>query len=144
MQRMLTALIVLVCLSLVPLVGVAPATVQAECTGEGCDPGGTSCERDARTVPAATAFLSDGYIELRYSPSCGTIWSRVTATTLPQTALQVWLERYDQSGRIYQEGGSSYRWWTAMRVDSRTNGIWYRACGSIRTSSNYNCTAYFD
>jgi hypothetical protein len=48
---------------------------QVTCSGEGCDgldPQPAGCAADAYTVQ--TAVFSDSYVELRYSPTCGTNW----------------------------------------------------------------------
>ena len=58
------------------------------CSGNGCnglDPSTTTCQYDATTVRAIDIFrngtnLKIGYVELRWSNTCGTNWSRVSRT----------------------------------------------------------------
>ena len=144
--------LLLVLLSLLTFPAALPTHVQAGCTTEGCDPGGTSCEADAQTVPGATAYVTDGYIELRYSPSCGMEWARGSTRVwtsngyiYPSRTIDVWLEKQGSSTHIYEESGYSYRRWTRMLHDpDPPNNVKYRACGWINNSSNWNCTAYYD
>jgi len=56
----------------------------ANCNGD--NPQTSGCSADAYTVANATVYIkddisgaNDGKVELRYSPHCGTNWSRVTS-----------------------------------------------------------------
>ncbi len=66
----------------------AGQALRAACSGNGCnniDPATTSCPTGAYTVQTKTIYRNGtttpiGYVELRWSPSCQTNWSRVTRT----------------------------------------------------------------
>src|SRR5689334_13029472 len=56
----------------------AASTAQVTCSGNGCngkDPIATGCAVGAYTVQ--TGVLPDFFVQLRYSPHCGTNWGRV-------------------------------------------------------------------
>ncbi|MFC9068858.1 DUF2690 domain-containing protein [Streptomyces harbinensis] len=62
----------------------ASGTAQAAPSHHGQFPVASGCSSDARTLNSArmrtTGGQDFGYIEMRYSPSCGTQWIRVTST----------------------------------------------------------------
>src|SRR5262245_1467970 len=84
-RRRLAGLAAAASIGLGTLIGLpASPAFAATCSGNGCnglDPIATGCATGAYTV--ASAPMSDPYgtaatIDLRYSPSCGTNWSRLT------------------------------------------------------------------
>jgi hypothetical protein len=76
-----------------------PSLPHATCSGNGCngqDPQTSGCAADAYTVQ--TAVLSSRFVQLRYSPRCGTNWGRVLSR-IGRTHLYVRVQRID--GRSY-------------------------------------------
>ncbi len=82
MSRRSFAILAALAVSLVPatVAQAAPAHVQVTCSGYGCDhldPVATGCSAGSTTVTSA-AIGGVGTVELRWSPTCQTNWSRVT------------------------------------------------------------------
>ena len=109
---------------------------QVTCSTEGCDglnPVTTGCAADAYTVQ--TAVFSDSYVELRYSPTCGTNWGRVTSKVGP-TTLVIRIQRID--GLTYTFSGGNFNYaWSAMVYAPQAKA---RACGGVNVIQG--CTAY--
>ena len=106
------------------------------CSGSGCNglnPATTGCSADAFTVQ--TAVFSNSRVELRYSPTCGTNWGRVTSK-VGATFLVI---RIDRSGGLTYtfSGGNFNSAWVAMVYAPQVAA---RACGGV--SSISGCTAY--
>src|SRR5881275_994214 len=106
------------------------------CSGNGCNglnPATTGCSADAYTVQTAT--FSNSFVELRYSPTCGTNWGRVTSK-VGATFLVI---RIDRSGGLTYtfSGGNFNSAWVAMVYAPQVAA---RACGGV--SSISGCTAY--
>ena len=75
--------------------------VQVTCSGNGCNglnPVTTGCSAGAYTVQ--TAVFSNSYVELRYSPTCGTNWGRVTSKVGEGSAF-----RFTINGRFLSTNG---------------------------------------
>ena len=112
------------------------AHAQVGCSADGCDglnPETEGCAADAYTVQ--TAVFSDSYVELRYSPTCGTNWGRVTSKVGP-TTLFIRTQRID--GLTYTfSGGNFNSAWSAMVYAPQAKA---RACGGVNGISG--CTAY--
>ena len=109
---------------------------QVTCSGEGCDgqnPATTGCSADAYTVQ--TAVFSNSFVELRYSPTCGTNWGRVTSR-VGATFLVI---RIDRSGGLtYTFSGGNFNFaYSAMVYAPKVAA---RACGGVNAISG--CTAY--
>ena len=109
---------------------------QVTCSGEGCDglnPATTGCSADAYTVQ--TAVFSNSFVELRYSPTCGTNWGRVTSR-VGATFLVI---RIDRSGGLtYTFSGGNFNFaYSAMVYAPKVAA---RACGGVNAISG--CTAF--
>jgi hypothetical protein len=106
------------------------------CSGNGCnglDPVPAGCAADAYTVQ--TAVFSNSYVELRYSPRCGTNWGSVWSRVGP-TYLVIRTQRID--GLTYTFAGGNYNYaWSAMVYAPKVAA---RACGGVGSISG--CTAY--
>src|SRR5438105_5919813 len=77
-----------------------------QCSGEGCDglnPATTGCSAGAFTVQ--TAVFSNSFVELRYSPTCGTNWGRVFSKVGP-ASLTIRIQRSD--GLTYTFSGGNF------------------------------------
>src|SRR5438876_9566962 len=86
MTMLLTILIGLSLQGTAHAVSLQQAQPQVACSGRGCDgqdPITTGCDYDAYTVTSQD-INGLGLVELRYSPTCGTNWARVTS--YPSTA----------------------------------------------------------
>src|SRR6266566_8002385 len=110
---------------------------QVTCSGEGCDgqnPATEGCGADAYTVQ--TAVFSNSYVELRYSPACGTNWGRVFSKVGP-TLLVVRIQR-QSDGLTYTFSGGNFNFaFSAMVYAPKVAA---RACGGVNAISG--CTAY--
>lgn len=138
-----TALLVSL-LGMTAFVGVSTAAAhatqrshpQVTCSGNGCNgqnPATTGCAADARTVQTAT--FSNSFVQLRYSPTCGTNWGRVISR-VGAVHLVVRTQRID--GLTYTfSGGNFTSAFAAMVFAPRVAA---RACGGINGISG--CTAY--
>ena len=109
---------------------------QVTCSGDGCDgqnPATTGCSAGAYTVQ--TAVFSNSFVELRYSPTCGTNWGRVTSR-VGATFLVI---RIDRSGGLtYTFSGGNFNFaYSAMVYAPKVAA---RACGGV--SSISGCTAF--
>jgi len=106
------------------------------------DPVAGGCAADAYTVPGFTRTHSWGTIELRWSPSCQTNWTRFTAgysavwdisverqQTKTQTHLRV-------SNVVHVNGGG--QWYTDMVYAPGPA----QACTNDVSSDNGDCTGY--
>ncbi len=106
------------------------------CSGDGCDglnPATTGCSADAYTV--RTAVFSNSYVELRYSPTCGANWGRVTSKV--GLAFLVIRTQRLSDGLTYTFSGTYDYAWSAMVFAPNTPA---RACGGVNVISG--CTAY--
>jgi hypothetical protein len=82
-----------------------------------------------------TAVFVNSYVELRYSPTCGTNWGRVTSK-IGLAYLIIRSQRID--GLTYTfAGGNYYYAWSAMVYAPKVQA---RACGGVNAISG--CTAY--
>jgi hypothetical protein len=108
------------------------------CSGNGCnglDPEQTRCAAGAYTVRVSggTVSFRTGYVELRYSPTCGTNWARVFST-VGNARLTVSIRRTND-GLFYFTIGFATRLWSPMVYALNVPA---KACGS---SNNYaDCT----
>jgi hypothetical protein len=105
------------------LLGVAPAHA-VSCSGDACsgvDPQSSGCASGAYT--ATSTSFSGGLLEVRYSPTCKTNWSRLTlyspgfATCSPHGQLLAVQDTGYQQG-VYVPGicysSPTTSWWTPM------------------------------
>jgi hypothetical protein len=108
------------------------------CSGNGCnglDPEQTGCAADAYTVKVSggTVSFRTGYVELRYSPTCGTNWARVIST-VGNVQLTASIRRTND-GLFYFAVGSGTRLWSPMVYAPNVKA---KGCGS---AINYgDCT----
>jgi hypothetical protein len=106
------------------------------CSGNGCnglDPAKTVCAAGAYIVQ--TAVFSNSYVQLLYSPRCGTNWGRVTSKVGP-VVLVIRTQRID--GLTYTFSGGNFNFaWSAMVYAPRVAA---RACGGVNSISG--CTAF--
>ena len=106
------------------------------CSGNGCNgrnPEAAGCGADAYTVQ--TIVFSNSYVQLRYSPRCGTNWGRVISRVGP-TYLVIRIQRI--GGLTYTFAGGNFNSaWSAMVYAPTVRA---RACGGIGSISG--CTAY--
>ena len=110
---------------------------QVTCSGEGCDgqnPATTGCSADAYTVQ--TAVFGNSFVELRYSPTCGTNWSRVFSK-VGATFIVTRIQR-QSDGLTYTFAGGNFNFaYSAMVYAPKVAA---RACGGVGSISG--CTAY--
>ena len=110
--------------------------VQVSCSGNGCNgqnPVTSGCDAGAKTIQ--TAVFSNSYVELRYSPTCGTNWGRVTSKVGP-TYLVIRTQRID--GLTYTFAGGNFNYAFSAMVYAPIAKA--RACGGVKSISG--CTAY--
>ena len=84
LKKLLMAFIsTIVALGGMAVVTVSPAQAAPACTYNGCagkDPNTTGCANDATNWRTFTNNVGD-YLELRHSPSCHAVWTRMTVTS---------------------------------------------------------------
>src|SRR5438477_6662307 len=116
----------------------AQARASATCSGNGCnnkDPDQTGCAVGAYTVQ--TGVLASAYIQLRYSPTCGTNWARVLSRSNNNDVYLVLVERAD--GLAYgSKGLVGPVAWSNMVYAPTAKA---RACVSIN-GNNPACTIF--
>jgi hypothetical protein len=111
---------------------------RATCSGNGCnglDPEQTGCAAGAYTVQVSggTVSFRTGYVELRYSPTCGTNGARVFSTV--GNARHTVSIRRTNDGLSYFAVGSGTRLWSPMVYAPNVTA---KGCGS---SNDYaDCT----
>ncbi len=113
-----------------------PNTSHVKCSGNGCNgqnPVTTGCDASAKTIQ--TAVFNNSYVELRYSPACGTNWGRVTSK-VGLTYLTIRTQRID--GLTYAYSGGKYAYSFSAMVYAPV--LQARACGGVNGISG--CTAY--
>lgn len=87
------------------------------CTNQGCnflDPQATGCGRDARsirTAPIVSQGKTVGWVDLRWSPTCGNNWARVRSASGVQH-LAATATRSDGAKR--SNAGTGTALWTSM------------------------------
>lgn len=150
MQRFLTALLILMMgIAIMPFDSVSAAS----CSGSGCnglDPQATGCATGAITVETKTITQNGSSIkvELRWSSTCQTNWSRVTNTSSGSRYMKAYMNQ-QWVGEIYPAYGSGSNGaviWTPMKY-APTGQIYISACGFLSTvqGSDYGagvCTGY--
>jgi len=111
---------------------------QVTCSGNGCngkDPEATGCAADAYTVQ--TAVLSSSFVELRFSPTCGTNWGRVLSR-IGFVNLFVRVDRID--GLSYSRMSAGTLLFSQMVFAPTVKA---RACGRAGAgASPFGCTAF--
>ena len=110
---------------------------QVTCSGNGCngkDPIATGCAVGAYTVQ--TGVLPDFFVQLRYSPSCGTNWGRVISR-IGSAHLFATVQRID--GLSYSRSFGFSTLVFSQMVYAPT--VKARACGRIGSSVGA-CTAF--
>ena len=82
-----------------------------------------------------TATFSNSRVELRYSPTCGTNWGRVTST-VGATFLIIRIQRIDNLTYTFSGGNFTFAYVAMVYAPT----VAARACGGV--SSISGCTAY--
>lgn len=137
------------------VVGFSPANA-ASCyngTCRGLDPESSGCN-----VPSAGVYTLDNftdgrfYVELRYSPLCQAVWTRITATSgtpghycnlqFAQTVTYTWEGRFAYQTGTQANCSGTRRAWTAMSpfdgvlVKACVNHVWATATPEICTAAH--------
>jgi len=111
---------------------------QVTCSRNGCngkDPEATGCAVGAFTVQTAT--LSTIFVQLRFSPRCGTNWGRVISR-IGSGRIFVLIQRID--GLSFNRTAFGTRLFSQMVFAPRVKA---RACGRIGAgASPFGCTAF--
>jgi hypothetical protein len=161
MRRLLRTRSVLALLALVTLlstagVAVGASSAVAACTGSGCngqDPNVNGCSSGAYDLDDTT--YSYIRVELRYSPTCKAVWTRLTSlqtcTVYPQYRLPIAQTRvYSSSSSPWDSPiarwsgapsgcGNGYVWWSPMA--GPFSSYWFRACeANPNDYSVFNCS----
>ncbi len=114
------------------------ASYQVTCSGDGCDnldPEQTGCANGAYTVTSVAT--PEEVIQMRYSPQCGTNWSRVESKGNNNDVYLVLIQRID--GVAYgTKGLTGPVAWSRMVYAPTVKA---RACASINGSDDI-CTKY--
>jgi ABC-type transport system substrate-binding protein len=106
------------------------------CSANGCNglnPATTGCSADAYTVQTAT--FSNSFVQLRYSPTCGTNWGRVISR-VGATSLVITIQRNDNLTYTFSGGNFTFAWVAMVYAPN----VPARACGGV--SSTSGCTAF--
>jgi len=110
--------------------------VQVSCSGNGCNgqnPATSGCDAGAYTVQ--TAVFSNSFVELRYSPTCGTNWGRVISR-VGAASLVITIQRNDNLTYTFSGGNFTFAWVAMVYAPN----VPARACGGV--SSTSGCTAF--
>jgi hypothetical protein len=108
------------------------------CSGYGCDnvdPIASGCSADAYTVTSGRVYDFNhgnqylGIVELRYSPKCGTNWTRVTSA-IGVTYLQAIVQRFYVNPIYYNDQGNYTSVWSNMVYAPSTKAC---SAGTIRS-----------
>jgi Protein of unknown function (DUF2690) len=129
------------------LAAVLPQSASAAtCYGTGCqnrDPQLTGCSAGAYTLNSATIYeplvhdegfgdyAAVGRVDLRFSPTCGTKWARITTYVTDGfgNPFHVYVEaRYMATGTRYIEYGYYYVAWTNMMFAPQLGSPGQRVC----------------
>ena len=121
------------------------AHAAVSCSGDGCnglDPSQTGCD-DARAYTAQTAIIKDyagnqiGLVELRFSPTCGTNWTRETSY-VNNAYNQPSVHRiYD--GLIEYGYGKNTVEWSDMVYAPDANSAWGEGCITMPDGASQYC-----
>lgn len=118
------------------------------CNGcNGKDPSYNSCISSATrafrtSYPIKHGANTWGTVELRYSTSCGTNWSRVHSNQAGQYQMEAWVEQGTTKYEDIVYTGSSLDAWSTMHYGCN---IQTRACGCItrvEVATECNCTPF--
>jgi hypothetical protein len=132
----------------------------AACSQEGCDnldPQAQGCSSGARSMPEAiwteSGSLGAG-VELRYSPTCRAMWTRLTVDysydpTRGPIYIRVHRQEWNNQALAWQNSGvhtkkfnaTTGTTWTTM-VGDYSSGDRTKACWSFRNTSNFTCTGW--
>jgi len=148
-------------LAIVAVTGVAtvasPASpVYASCSGSSCsglDPQANGCSTSTTRTETAL-WLSSFSVELRYSPACHAMWTRITIDDyLPTCCVPIHVRVWRQTGsdsagwsdaQIYTKtvnAGLEGAFWTAM-VPDVSSGDRTRSCWGFDNSYSGGCTSW--
>ncbi len=114
-----------------------PRRANVTCSGNGCNgknPATTGCDVGAKTIQ--TAVFTNSYVELRYSPTCGTNWARTLSRVGPVNLVARTQRRIDGLTYTFSSRNSTSTF-SAMVYAPTTPA---RACGGVNGISG--CTAY--
>jgi hypothetical protein len=148
-KRLTLVALLLFAVGSVAAVPASPVSA-ASCSGAGCnnlDPSATGCDSGAITVETQniTQNGSSIRVELRWSSTCQTNWSRVTNTSSGFRYMKAWTQQSGVSGEIYPRYGSGNpgaTLWSGMKY-APTGQIYIGAWGFLSTtsSSSYGAAA---
>lgn len=151
----LGVILFLISVSLVMQPKVAHAASFVSCSGNGCngqDPHTTGCDRDGSTAGARVGIYEGsrllGYVENRYSRTCGTNWALVYTNDNSVTYMGGEIIRSDGLHLCYPRDCRTFysnRLYTDMVYDPTGKGMTAKACGYIsgRNSEPGACTPYY-
>jgi hypothetical protein len=134
-----------VCGAVVAAVGCEPADNPEEtdeqsaalCSGSSCegqDPAAHGCSNDALELASTAAF--GGTLSLRYSPLCGAIWSRLSASSSGAVSLSA-LDSFSTTNFSVKKVGSFPAWSGAVGATSFDSS--YKACAQV--GAQKTCTS---
>lgn len=112
-RRLMAGLFAVLALAAVFTIAPARPALAVSCYGDYCsgkDPQTSGCSADAQPVAREGVYGTGGeqWVELRWSPTCKTNWTRVN---LPATTIKaVQSTGYTQ----YYSGNNGSYWWSAM------------------------------
>lgn len=124
----------------------------ASCSGTGCngqDPQTSGCSVGAQILDSRYVNQNGTaiYIELRWSPTCQTNWTRVTNQTQGTRYMKAYMveQNVGEHYATFRSGGYGYQFWTPMKY---APNILIQACGFGATQPNTSfgasaCTAFF-
>lgn len=125
---------------------VLPVTA-ATCSGNHChalDPQDTGCNAEKDVLEKRTISTSNGVplgsVEMRWSRSCRTKWSRVTSLNV-QPSLSAFLTRKSGNPPFVVKTAKGTLVWSPMFYGGQENTDKVQACGTIAGSSR--CTSLY-
>ena len=146
MKRGRRPVVLMIVTVLVGMVFMLPATpaFAVTCSGSGCEgknPQTTGCSADA--VTAASAAIPDGKVELRWSQTCLTFWSRVTSWIGP-TTIRTRVQRQTSPIQSYDDiDYNATQAYNDKMMYIPFFGPRHRACGRVGANTTYVCTIWY-
>jgi hypothetical protein len=142
-RRRMVLMIVMVLVGMVFVLPAAPAFA-VTCSGSGCEgknPQTTGCSTDA--ITAYSTAIPNGKVELRWSQTCETFWSRVTSWIGP-TTIRTRVQRQSGSPSTYDDidYGATQAYNDKMMYDLFL-GPRHRACGRLGSDTTWHCTIWY-
>ncbi|WP_433531877.1 DUF2690 domain-containing protein [Micromonospora sp. CA-263727] len=125
---------------------VATPASAATCSGHGCDgtdPANTGCSSGAQNATYNPAYIMQGsttlaVVELRWSPSCGTNWGRISNRVSPNNTVRVYVYRSSPYATTTKYGGTGTQYY-----GDQLYGLNMTVCavGEVVTSSGATYTS---